>query len=124
MYASISFGLQDIHDAVGAKNTIHSTPKEALMARWRYPSLSLHGIEGAFYSSGAKTVIPAKVIGKFSIRSVPFMTPEKVHKKRFLKCSRFPSSSLTMSTQSLPNSAQKTLVNAQQGTAESRGSQT
>lgn len=46
----------------------------------RYPCLSLHGIEGAFYSPGAKTVIPAKVNGKFSIRSVPNMLPEKISK--------------------------------------------
>lgn len=38
------------------------------MGRMRYPSLSLHGIEGAFHGVGAKTVIPAKVAGKFSIR--------------------------------------------------------
>lgn len=31
------------------------------MGRMRYPSLSLHGIEGAFSAPGAKTVIPAKV---------------------------------------------------------------
>jgi hypothetical protein len=36
----------------------------------RLPSLSLHGIEGAFAGPGAKTVIPAKVGGKFSIRWV------------------------------------------------------
>jgi Cys-Gly metallodipeptidase DUG1 len=48
------------------------------MARMRYPSLSLHGIEGAFSESGTKTVIPAKVIGKFSLRLVPDMTPDKV----------------------------------------------
>lgn len=50
------------------------------MHRWRFPSLSLHGIEGAFSASGAKTVIPRKVIGKFSIRLVPNMTPEEVTK--------------------------------------------
>ena len=38
------------------------------MGRMRMPSLSLHGIEGAFYGPGAKTVIPASVSGKFSIR--------------------------------------------------------
>lgn len=54
--------------------------KDILMHRWRYPSLSLHGIEGAFSGSGAKTVIPRKVIGKFSIRLVPNMTPEEVTK--------------------------------------------
>lgn len=50
------------------------------MHRWRYPSLSLHGIEGAFSDGGAKTVIPRKVIGKFSIRLVPDMDPKVVEK--------------------------------------------
>lgn len=49
------------------------------MSRMRYPSLSLHGIEGAFSEPGTKTVIPAKVIGKFSLRLVPDMTPDKVN---------------------------------------------
>lgn len=51
------------------------------MARWRFPSLSLHGIQGAFYEPGAKTVIPRKVTGKFSIRIVPDQTPESVTKR-------------------------------------------
>lgn len=51
------------------------------MHRWRYPSLSLHGIEGAFADGGAKTVIPRKVIGKFSIRLVPDMDPKVVEKQ-------------------------------------------
>ena len=40
------------------------------MGRMRHSSLSIHGIEGAFSAAGAKTVIPAKVSGKFSIRYV------------------------------------------------------
>lgn len=51
------------------------------MHRWRFPSLSLHGIEGAFSEAGAKTVIPRKVIGKFSIRLVPDMDPKVVEKQ-------------------------------------------
>lgn len=47
--------------------------EEILLHLWRYPSLSIHGIEGAFHEPGIKTVIPAKVIGKFSIRQVPNM---------------------------------------------------
>lgn len=31
---------------------------ELLQHRWRYPTLSLHGIEGAFSGPGQKTVIP------------------------------------------------------------------
>jgi Cys-Gly metallodipeptidase DUG1 len=48
------------------------------MGRMREPSLSIHGIEGAFSGAGAKTVIPAKVSGKFSIRLVPPQTPDAV----------------------------------------------
>ena len=50
------------------------------MSRWRYPSLSVHGIQGAFSDPGAKTVIPRKVIGKFSIRLVPDQDPDKIDK--------------------------------------------
>merc|ERR1719154_625773 len=57
-----------------------SDKAKTLMARWRYPSLSLHGIQGAFADAGAKTVIPRKVVGKFSIRIVPNQTPEIVEK--------------------------------------------
>jgi len=53
---------------------------KTLMARWRYPSLSIHGVQGAFSDPGAKTVIPRKVIGKFSIRLVPDQTPDVIEK--------------------------------------------
>jgi len=36
------------------------------------------GIQGAFYDAGCKTVIPHKVIGKFSICIVPNMEPAAV----------------------------------------------
>lgn len=57
---------------------LHKTKKDVLMHRWRYPTLSLHGIQGAFDGVGSKTVIPGKVIGKFSLRIVPNMLPDRV----------------------------------------------
>lgn len=48
---------------------------------WRYPTVSIHGIEGAFSDAGSKTVIPAKVTAKFSIRQVPNMEPAMVKKQ-------------------------------------------
>ncbi len=57
---------------------LHPTKESILMHRWRYPTLSLHGIEGAFDGAGSKTVIPRKVKGKFSLRIVPNMTPSSV----------------------------------------------
>ncbi|KAI7872777.1 hypothetical protein BDF14DRAFT_1748567 [Spinellus fusiger] len=77
-YNGLEFSMQDLHSAVGAEINIHESVRDTLQHRWRFPSLSLHGIEGAFYSPGDKTVIPANVTGKFSIRSVPDMTPSEI----------------------------------------------
>lgn len=76
-YEAINVTVKDFDDAVGAAITLHEDKVNTLMGRMRYPSLSLHGIEGAFYGAGCKTVIPAAVHGKFSIRLVPDMTTEK-----------------------------------------------
>ena len=46
---------------------LHDTKEKILMHRWRFPTLSLHGIEGAFDGQGSKTVIPRKVKGMFDI---------------------------------------------------------
>ncbi|KAG5362858.1 Cys-Gly metallodipeptidase DUG1 [Yarrowia sp. B02] len=71
-YDNIHYDIKELTDATGGNDiNMHSTKEDTLMARWRYPSLSIHGIEGAFSGAGAKTVIPAKVSGKFSIRTVP-----------------------------------------------------
>lgn len=78
LYGNISFTMNDLYEGIGSKTSIFEDKESTLMARWRYPSLSLHGIEGAFSAPGAKTVIPAKVKGKFSIRTVPNMEIEKV----------------------------------------------
>ncbi|KAL8589235.1 Metallopeptidase M20 [Nucella lapillus] len=80
LYGPIEFDMVDYQKDIGAKKLIHDNKQDILMHRWRYPSLSLHGIEGAFSGSGAKTVIPRKVIGKFSIRLVPDQDPKEVEK--------------------------------------------
>ncbi|XP_075543742.1 cytosolic non-specific dipeptidase-like [Dermacentor variabilis] len=51
---------------------------QLLMRRWRYPSLTIHGIEGAHWSPGENAVIPSRVVGKFSVRTVPNQTCQKV----------------------------------------------
>ncbi|KAF9453338.1 glutamate carboxypeptidase [Macrolepiota fuliginosa MF-IS2] len=78
IYASLDYSISDIEESAGAPIALSSDKVEVLMGRMRYPSLSLHGIEGAFSGVGAKTVIPAKVSGKFSIRLVPPQTPKLV----------------------------------------------
>ncbi|OXV10135.1 hypothetical protein Egran_02102 [Elaphomyces granulatus] len=83
LYSGISYTVNNLHESLGSETGIHSTKEKILMARWRYPSLSIHGIEGAFSAPGAKTVIPAKAIGKFSIRTVPNMESEDVNRLVF-----------------------------------------
>ena len=78
LYGDISYTMENLHESIGSQTSIHDSKEPTLMARWRYPSLSVHGVEGAFSAPGAKTVIPAKVVGKFSIRTVPDMESDKV----------------------------------------------
>ncbi|KAL5291197.1 CNDP2 family protein [Megaselia abdita] len=81
IYKDIDFDVTEYKKDLGCKKLHHNEDKtKILMARWRYPSLSLHGIEGAFYEPGQKTVIPRKVIGKFSLRIVPNQTPDEIEK--------------------------------------------
>lgn len=83
LYGNISYTMDNLYESLGSKTSIHEDKEPTLMARWRYPSLSVHGVEGGFSAPGAKTVIPAKVIGKFSIRTVPNMESEEVNKLVF-----------------------------------------
>lgn len=84
LYDDLTFDVEAYKTDCGIKNIsdklLHEDKKSLLMNRWRYPTLSLHGIEGAFSAKGAKTVIPAKVIGKFSMRLVPDQDPTVIEK--------------------------------------------
>ncbi|XP_031573362.1 cytosolic non-specific dipeptidase-like isoform X1 [Actinia tenebrosa] len=79
-YDPIDFDLEEYRKDIGHNRLLHENKPDLLMHRWRYPSLSIHGIEGAFYEPGSKTVIPRKVIGKFSIRLVPDQKPAEIEK--------------------------------------------
>lgn len=81
IYKNIAFDVDEYRNDLGTTRLLHKEDKiQLLMHRWRYPSLSIHGIEGAFYEPGAKTVIPRKVIGKFSLRIVPNQEPVSIEK--------------------------------------------
>ncbi|XP_022162428.1 cytosolic non-specific dipeptidase-like [Myzus persicae] len=78
LYEKIEFDVDAYISEIGAYKSQKATKEELLMSNWRYPSLSIHGIEGAFSGSGFKTVIPRKVTGKFSIRLVPNQIPSRI----------------------------------------------
>ncbi|XP_003466552.2 beta-Ala-His dipeptidase [Cavia porcellus] len=73
MYEAIDLDLEQYRNSNQVEKFLFDTKEEILMHLWRYPSLSIHGIEGAFDEPGIKTVIPGRVAGKFSIRLVPHM---------------------------------------------------
>jgi len=81
LYDNIDFDHQEYAKDIGTDRLLHhgeNVNKKSLQHRWRFPSLSIHGVEGSFDGEGCKTVIPKKVIGKFSIRLVPHQTPEPI----------------------------------------------
>ncbi|XP_053520202.1 beta-Ala-His dipeptidase isoform X1 [Artibeus jamaicensis] len=73
LYSATDLDLAEFRHSTQVKKFLFDTKEEVLMHLWRYPSLSIHGIEGAFAGPGTKTVIPGQVTGKFSIRLVPHM---------------------------------------------------
>nr|BAF48785.1 serum carnosinase [Anguilla japonica] len=81
LYKDIHFDMEEMKNNIGVKSFLQDNKEEILMSRWRYPSLSIHGIEGAFSDPGSKTVIPRRVIGKFSLRQVPNMDPAVVERQ-------------------------------------------
>ncbi|XP_060040586.1 beta-Ala-His dipeptidase isoform X3 [Erinaceus europaeus] len=81
MYEAIDLDLEEYRHSSRVRKFLFDSKEEILMHLWRYPSLSIHGIEGAFDEPGAKTVIPGRVLGKFSIRLVPHMNTTAVEKQ-------------------------------------------
>ncbi|PWA00802.1 hypothetical protein BB558_003135 [Smittium angustum] len=77
-YHGLSLTREALENDVGGDCLMEKDMVQSLMHRGRYPSLSVHGIEGAFYDPGSKTVIPASVKGKSSIRTVPNMDPATI----------------------------------------------
>ena len=80
LYSKLDFSPNYFKNEIGAAELMNQSKEDLLMSLWRFPYLSIHGIESAFYGPRVKTVIPRKVIGKFSIRLVPNMKLEEVEK--------------------------------------------
>lgn len=81
-FESVHFSVRDLQQEIGATELQVNEDKAAILMRlWCQPSLSIHGIQGAFSGPGTQNFIPGKVTGKFSITLVPNMSLSKVKKK-------------------------------------------
>lgn len=76
-YAQLDYAVSDLRQDIGNPVELSEDPVELVMGRMRYPSLSIHGIQGAFDT--ITTAIPHKISGRFSIRLVGKQTPKAVH---------------------------------------------
>ncbi|KAF7549369.1 hypothetical protein G7Z17_g6431 [Cylindrodendrum hubeiense] len=76
---TLHLSAEDVDPGLGGRN-LHDSIADTIIARSRLPSLSLHRIENAMPGAGAVTSIPAKVQGKFSIRTVADMSAEHVNR--------------------------------------------
>ncbi|KAK2058306.1 peptidase family M20/M25/M40 [Colletotrichum caudatum] len=76
-YQKLNISEDSLYGGTGGRS-LHDNQADALIARWKKPSLSLHRIENALPGAGAVTSIPAKLVGKFSIRTVPFMKADEI----------------------------------------------
>lgn len=79
-YQKLNISEDSLYGGTGGRS-LHDNQADALVARWKKPSLSLHRIENALPGAGAVTSIPAKLVGKFSIRTVPFMKWEDIDQR-------------------------------------------
>lgn len=80
IYSNIDFDVEEYGKSVDAAKLFYKHKADLLLNCWRYPTLSIHGIEGAHGEYGMKCVIPGEVTAKFSIRIVENQTPDEVEK--------------------------------------------
>lgn len=66
--------------AMGAPALTGEKGFSTLERRWARPTLDVNGMFGGFTGEGASTVIPAKVVGKVSMRLVPDQDPHRLSK--------------------------------------------
>ncbi|TEA21628.1 Cys-Gly metallodipeptidase dug1 [Colletotrichum sidae] len=78
-YNELNISEDSLLGGTGGRN-LHETQADTLISRWKKPSLSLHRIQNAAPGEGASTSIPAKLLGKFSIRTVPNMKAQDIDK--------------------------------------------
>lgn len=69
--------MEEYKNSLGVSKLLTDDPKELLMKRWRYPTLSIHSV-GYKNQQSSTSIIPSSVMGSISVRIVPNQTAEHV----------------------------------------------
>lgn len=78
-WKKLPFNEEEFREKEVGSSVLTGERKPSVLERiWARPTFEVHGIAGGFTGAGAKTVIPAKVTAKVSIRLVPNQNPDKV----------------------------------------------
>ncbi len=75
---SLPFDESAFLASMGAPGLCGEKGYSTIERRWARPTLDVNGLLGGFVGEGASTVIPAKVMGKVSMRIVPDQDPDKI----------------------------------------------
>ena len=78
--AGLPFGEEAFKNRLGVSELSGENGFSTLERRWARPSLDINGISGGYQGQGAKTVIPARAVAKFSFRLVPNQDPDSITK--------------------------------------------
>jgi len=59
--------MDNLYESLGSKSSIYPSKEETLMACWRFTSLSIHGIEGAFHNPAQRQSSQSKLLENFQL---------------------------------------------------------
>lgn len=77
-FADLSFDEAGFEKQIGVNGVSGEAGYSTLERRWARPTYDINGIAGGYQGEGAKTVLPARAMAKFSFRLVPNQDPHKI----------------------------------------------
>lgn len=77
-FADLPFDEAAFQNQIGVTGLTGEAGYTTLERRWARPTYDLNGIAGGYQGEGAKTVLPARAMAKFSFRLVPNQDPGKI----------------------------------------------
>jgi len=77
-FGELPFDETAFQNQIGVTGLTGEAGYSTLERRWARPTYDLNGIAAGYQGEGAKTVLPARAMAKFSFRLVPHQDPHKI----------------------------------------------